>query len=119
MKNKIAAPFKTAEIAIVRKHGIDNGLDIVEAATLLGLITKAGAFYTIKDKKAQGKEKAMTLIMDDPKLREELEKEIQNKIKEMRIGKPVLDEKALEALEVSIEEKETHDVADDVLEGIE
>lgn len=118
VKNKIAAPFKTAEIAIVWKHGIDNGLDIVEASSLLWLITKAGSFYTIKGQKAQGKEKAMELIMGDKQLREELEKDIQTKIKEMRIGKAVLDEKALEELEVSIEEKEMADT-DDVLEGIE
>jgi len=36
----------------------------------------------------------------------------------MRIGKAVLDEKALEALEVGIEEKELAET-DDVLEGIE
>jgi hypothetical protein len=94
-------------------------LDIVESAGLLGLISKAGAFYTIKGQKAQGKEKAMELIMGDKKLREELEKDIQSKIKEMRIGKAVLDEKALEAMEVAVEERDLADAADEVLDGIE
>jgi hypothetical protein len=73
------------------------------------LVSKSGAFYTIKGQKAQGKEKAMQLIMEDKKLREEIEKDIQTKIKEMRIGKTVLDEKALETLEASVEE------ADDIV----
>jgi hypothetical protein len=44
----------------------------------------------------------MQLLETDSKLRDSLEKDIQGKIKEMRSGKKVLDDDALEALEVQI-----------------
>lgn len=41
VKNKIAAPFKSAEIPIKFNMGVDKDLDAIEAGTLLGLITKS------------------------------------------------------------------------------
>lgn len=40
----------------------------------------------------------------DEKTRKNLEKDIQNKIKEMRMGKKVLDDEALLAVEAEVEE---------------
>ncbi|HMT26843.1 MAG TPA: recombinase RecA [Candidatus Absconditabacterales bacterium] len=96
VKNKISAPFKACEIAVKWKQGIDKALDIVEAGTAFGLISKAGAFYTVAGQKVQGKEKAMNLVLTDEKVRKALETDIQNKIKEIRMGKKVVDEKVLE-----------------------
>lgn len=102
VKNKISAPFKSAEIPIKFKHGIDKGLDIIEAGTILGLLVKSGAFYTIpgKKEKVQGKDKVLELLNSDQKLLASLNTDIQNKIKEIRMGKNILPENALEAEEV-------------------
>jgi RecA/RadA recombinase len=40
-KNKIAAPFKTAELPIKWQMGYDKTTDIIEAGILLKLISKA------------------------------------------------------------------------------
>jgi len=103
-KNKISAPFKTAELPV--KWGIwyDKTADIVEAATALKLVERAGAFYTFGKQKFQGKEKFVTALDSDEKTRASLEKDIQNKVKEMRMGKKVLDDEALIAIETEIEE---------------
>lgn len=106
VKNKIAAPFKACEIAVKWKQGIDKSLDIIEAATAFGIITKAGAFYTVAGQKVQGREKAVQLIIGDEKIRKLLETEIQGKIKDLRMGKKVVDEKALEAMEEEIDATE-------------
>ncbi len=56
-KNKIFAPFKTAELPIKWNMGYDKTTDIIEASLILKLISKAGAFYTVGSEKLQGKEK--------------------------------------------------------------
>jgi hypothetical protein len=48
----------------------------------------------------------MQLLLDDKKLLENLEKDIQNNIKEMRSGKKVLDDKVLDEITEIIEELE-------------
>lgn len=98
-KNKISAPFKTAEIPVKWQAGYEKTRDVLEAATILKLVNKAGAFYTIGDKKVQGKEKLAQLLSTDEKMKKNLEQDIQNKIKEMRMGKKVLDDDMVSALE--------------------
>ncbi|HPC34747.1 MAG TPA: recombinase RecA, partial [Candidatus Absconditabacterales bacterium] len=71
-KNKIFAPFKTAEIPVKRGFGYESTMDIIEAGIILKLITRAGAFYSIGDKKVQGKEKLIELLNEDKKVLENL-----------------------------------------------
>jgi recombination protein RecA len=97
-KNKIFAPFKTVEVPIKWAEGISKPDDIVEASVILKLITRNGAFYTLGDQKFQGKAKMVDFITTDEKARKELESQIQSKIKDMRSGKTVLDEDALNLL---------------------
>ncbi len=97
-KNKIFAPFKTVEVPIKWAEGISKSDDIVEASVILKLITRNGAFYTFGDQKFQGKAKMVDFITTDEKGRKELETQIQSKIKDMRSGKAVLDEDALNLL---------------------
>ena len=105
-KNKIATPFKTAELPVKRGVGYDNTADIVEAGSVLKLISKSWAFYTFGSQKYQGKEKFMAALDADEKTRKNIEKDIQNKIKEMRMGKKVLDDEALVNISADIEGEE-------------
>ena len=105
MKNKIFAPFKTVELPILWNIGYSNLDDIVEAGMALKFITRGGAFYTYGDQKVQGKAKMVELLGQDSKIKEKLEKEIQAKIKDMRLGKLVLDDDALEAVAEVMEEE--------------
>ena len=104
-KNKIFAPFKTAELPIKWNMGYDKTTDIIEASLILKLISKAGAFYTVGSEKLQGKEKLAKYLEGEEKIRANLEKEIQSKIKDMRMGKKVLDDEALNKMEAIIEEE--------------
>ncbi len=106
VKNKIFAPFKTAEIPVKRWFGYDHIFDIIEAGLILKIVNRAWAFYSIGTKKAQWKEKFMQLLLDDKKLLDNLEKDIQNNIKDMRSWKKVLDDDTLDEITEIIEQLE-------------
>ncbi|MEI6774660.1 MAG: hypothetical protein WCL18_07975 [bacterium] len=55
----------------------------------------------------------------DEKTRKSIEKDIQNKIKEMRMGKKVLDDEALIAVENEIEEDAAQAIVDAAIESVE
>jgi len=101
VKNKISPPFKVAEVPIRFGVWVDAEADILEAALVLWLINRAGAFYTIADEKFQGKDKAAAYLVENPDLRDSLESQIQEKIKEIRLGKPVIPAEKLDALKVA------------------
>lgn len=111
VKNKIFPPFKVAEVPIRFASWVDTAADILEAALVLWLISKNGAFYTIAEQKFQGKEKAGQFLMDNPSIQQLLEAEIQMKIKDIRMGKNVIPLEQLDAIKVNPEEDE-----DDLLE---
>lgn len=87
VKNKVAPPFKNCEIPVRWAMGFDHATDLVEAAILLELVTRAGAFYTVGDQKVQGRDNLVKLLGQDEKMRTELEHIVVMAIKEMRMGK--------------------------------
>ena len=89
VKNKVAPPFKSAEIVIKFNEGIDKFADIVDAAMELGLISRAGAFYSLGDQKFQGKEKLIEYLKSNPKVIQELESQLREVISSFR-GKAVV-----------------------------
>ena len=101
VKNKIAPPFKSAEIIIRFNQWIDKLADIVEAWLMLGLIQRSGAFYSLLDQKVQWKEKLYNLLAENENIRNQLEHQIQQKIKAIRIWKEEIPE------EVENEDKES------------
>lgn len=81
VKNKVAPPFKEAEFEILHNEGISKVGSIVDAAINLNIIEKSGAWLSYKTEKiGQGRDAAIKLLKEKPKLQEELEKEIRLKI---------------------------------------
>jgi recombination protein RecA len=87
VKNKVAPPFKKCEVPVIFGKWFDYAGDIVEAGMLMGLITRAGAFYSVAGEKFQGREALTTFLENTLDLTKKLEQEIILKIKEIRIGK--------------------------------
>jgi recombination protein RecA len=81
VKNKIAPPFKSCEVVIRFNQGIDEIADLVEIAMNKGIITRAGAFYSLYDQKFQGKNALIKEIKENEQLKEKLGKDIENAIK--------------------------------------
>jgi recombination protein RecA len=69
VKNKVAAPFKTAEFDIMFDSGISYEGDLLDLAAELGVVNKSGAWFTYGQVKlGQGRDKAVQFIKDNPEL---------------------------------------------------
>lgn len=77
VKNKVAPPFKTAEVEIMYGEGVSHEGEIVDIASNLNIIEKSGAWYSYKGEKiGQGKENVKTLLKENKELLEELESKV-------------------------------------------
>ena len=75
-KNKVAPPFKEAEVVIVAT-GIDKEEGIIDAAIAAGLLVKSGSFIKYNDKVlGHGKEEVKEILMKDAKVREQILKQL-------------------------------------------
>ncbi len=84
VKNKIAPPFKNIETIVKFDRWIDRLSDLVDAGLHFGFISRSGAFYSVNDQKVQWKEKLLTLLEEDENIRNNLEEQIKNAIKNTR-----------------------------------
>ncbi|MBI3620415.1 recombinase RecA [Candidatus Roizmanbacteria bacterium] len=79
VKNKVAPPFKEAELVIIAQ-GIDKEEGIIDAAIAAGVLSKSGAFIKHGEKMlGQGREQVKELLLSDAKLKEKIVKEISEK----------------------------------------
>ncbi len=81
VKNKVAAPFKTAEFDIYYDEGISKEADLLNVGLKFGVVKKSGAWFQFENKKlGQGLEAAKGFLKENPQVFKEIEKEIQKKI---------------------------------------
>ena len=77
VKNKVAPPFKVAEVEIMYGEGISRTGEVVDIASNLGIIDKSGAWFSYKGEKiGQGKENVKILFKNNPKLFNEIEEKV-------------------------------------------
>lgn len=93
VKNKVAAPFKTAEFDIMFDSGISTVGDLLDLAVDCGIAEKSGAWYNYgKVKLGQGRENAKQFLQDNPELMDEFKHKI-------LVAKGLLDEEEIETEE--------------------
>jgi recombination protein RecA len=74
VKNKVAAPFRTAEFDIMYNEGISKSGDLLDLATQLDIIAKRGSFFSYGDLRlGQGRENAKEFLRQNPDLADEIE----------------------------------------------
>ena len=74
VKNKVAPPFRKAELDIMFGEGISRAGEIIDLGAELGIIKKSGSWYSYNDTKlGQGRDASKQVIQDNPELAEELE----------------------------------------------
>ena len=83
VKNKLAPPFRTAEVDIIYGEGISKVGEIIDMGVEQNIIKKSGSWFSYGDTKlGQGRETVKNLLKDNPELSDELEKKIREKIAE-------------------------------------
>ncbi|MDY5969364.1 MAG: recombinase RecA [Bacteroidales bacterium] len=82
VKNKVAPPFRTCEFDLMFGEGISKTGEIIDMGVDLGIIKKAGSWFSYGESKlAQGREGAKKLLKDNPELCEEIETLIKETVK--------------------------------------
>ncbi len=77
VKNKVAAPFRTAEFDIMFKQGISKTGDLLDLGVTQDIIKKSGAFYSYGEVRlGQGRENAKEYLSQYPDLAKEIEARI-------------------------------------------
>lgn len=77
VKNKIAAPFRTAEFDIMYNEGVSKTGDVLDLAVQYGVMEKSGAFLKYNGETlGQGRESVKKLFKENPKLMDEIEKKV-------------------------------------------
>ena len=83
LKNKVAPPFRTAEFDIIFGKGISKTGNILDVAVNLGIVNKAGAWFSYNDAKlGQGREKSKEFLDANPELLAEIERLVREKLAE-------------------------------------
>jgi recombination protein RecA len=84
VKNKVAAPFKSAEFDIMYNEGISLPGDVLDLGMLHGLIKKVGTTFSYGEMKlGVGRETAKNFLRQDKKLMKEISKQIWHAVKEL------------------------------------
>ncbi|MBP1155932.1 MULTISPECIES: recombinase RecA [unclassified Paenibacillus] len=79
VKNKVAPPFKQAEIDIMYGEGISREGSIVDIATEMDIIQKSGAWYSYNnDRLGQGRENAKQFLKENKSIADVIEKQIRD-----------------------------------------
>ncbi|KZF05549.1 MAG: recombinase RecA [Rhodococcus sp. (in: high G+C Gram-positive bacteria)] len=81
VKNKVAPPFKQAEFDIIYGKGISREGSLIDMGVEHGFIRKSGSWFTYDgDQLGQGKENARKFMLENPDVRDEIEKKIMEKL---------------------------------------
>ena len=97
VKNKVAAPFRSAEFDIMYGTGISKEGSILDMGVDFDIVNKSGAWYTYEQERlGQGREAAKESLRKNPALSEEIEHRVR-----VASGLDFEDEPVGEALEIA------------------
>ncbi|MCX8118053.1 MAG: recombinase RecA [Desulfobacterota bacterium] len=81
VKNKVAPPFREVEFDIIHGEGISREGDVLDLAVEKNIVEKSGTWYTFGGQRiGQGRENAKQFLKENPKILEQVEKEILEKV---------------------------------------
>ncbi|ARQ06759.1 recombinase RecA [Macrococcoides canis] len=101
VKNKVAPPFKVAEVDIMYGKGISREGEIVDLGAEYEVLQKSGAWYSYDGERiGQGRENIKTYLKENPEVRDEIDQKIR---KAMGVGAS-LEEPSVQKEEVPVED---------------
>lgn len=73
LKNKLAPPFRTAEVEILYGRGVSRAGEVLVRAEDMGLVQRSGSWYTFGDERlGQGRENVRDRLNEEPELLQRL-----------------------------------------------
>ena len=88
VKNKVAPPFKIAEVDIIYGEGISTAGDLLDLAVEQDIVEKSGAWYSYNGERVgQGRENAKTFLKEHADITAEIDKKVR-----LGYGLPVADQ---------------------------
>ncbi len=73
VKNKVAPPFRTAEVDIMYGEGISREGEIIDIGSELDIVQKSGSWYSYNDERlGQGRENAKQFLKENEEMRNEI-----------------------------------------------
>ncbi|MCI1283965.1 recombinase RecA [Lacticaseibacillus songhuajiangensis] len=76
-KNKVAPPFRVAEVDIMYGQGISQTGELIDMAVDKDIINKSGSWYSYKDDRiGQGRENVKKYLVDNPEFMEDLRSQV-------------------------------------------
>src|SRR5450432_4179191 len=98
VKNKIAAPFREAEVDILYGEGISRESDLIDLGAEQGVVEKSGAWFSYGGERlGQGRDNARVFLKEHPEIRQRIDVGLREKIglpKPEAAAKPVAAEPA-------------------------
>lgn len=77
VKNKVAPPFRVAEVDIMYGEGISKEGEIIDLGSELDIVQKSGSWYSYNDERlGQGRENAKLFLKENSEIRLEIQKKI-------------------------------------------
>lgn len=79
VKNKVAPPFKSAEVDIMYGEGISKEGELLDIASDLDIVQKSGAWYSYNEERlGQGRENAKQFLKENPDMRKEIQLQVRS-----------------------------------------
>jgi len=77
VKNKVAPPFKQADVDIVYGEGISKTGDLLDLGVAQGIVDKSGAWYSYQEERiGQGRENAKKFLKEHPETLDSIERKL-------------------------------------------
>src|SRR5579864_288363 len=81
VKNKVAAPFREAEVDILYGEGVSREGDLLDLGVTQELVEKSGSWFSYAGERiGQGRENARAYLIANPQIREQLDAALRNKL---------------------------------------
>jgi recombination protein RecA len=81
VKNKVAAPFREAEVDLLFGEGLARECDLLDLGVAKNLIEKSGSWFSFQGERiGQGRENARMFLKEHPELMETLDEELRKRL---------------------------------------
>jgi recombination protein RecA len=90
VKNKVAAPFREAEVDILYGVGISREGDLLDLGVTQQLVEKSGSWYSFAGERiGQGRETARAFLVDNPAVAERLDADLRRQLELTPAAAPI------------------------------